>query len=90
MCGATNDLALYQHHTHALASSRCGGRIACRAATNNHEALIEVHVFEVIGATVVVVVVGVDDDVDVVVVDVDVGGPNSGNVVVGIGMLFGQ
>jgi hypothetical protein len=80
----THNFALDQHNADAFASGRCSGCISCRAAANNHEALIEVHVFEVIGATVVVVVVVVVLDVVVVF------GENVGRVVVGIGAEFGQ
>ena len=88
MCCAANNLALHHHHTDPFTSSRCSGRISSRPAADDYEALVEVHVDEVIGATVVVVVVVVGE-VEVVVVVV-VPAVNVGRVVVGTGTEFGQ
>jgi hypothetical protein len=89
VCCTTNNFALHHHNADAFACSRCSGSISCRAAADDYEALIEVHVVEVIGATVVVVVLVVGE-LDVVVVDVVVPDVNVGRVVVGTGTEFGQ
>ena len=85
----TDNLAFHQHHADSLTGSRCGGGIACRATTDDDEALVQVHVVEVIGANVVDVVV-VDVELVVVVVEVVVLGANTGIDVVGTGTVFGQ
>ena len=87
MSGTTNNFALHQYNADAFSCSRCSGSISCRAAADDYEALIEVHVVEVIGATVVVVVL---EELDVVVVDVVVPYVNVGKVVVGTRTELGQ
>ena len=89
MCGTANNFAFHQYDADSLTSSRSSGRISCRSAADDDEALVEVHVVEVIGAVVVEVVV-VDVELVEVVVELVDRGANDGTDVDGTATLLGQ